>query len=133
MKPKTNSNLEKKRFWNLLDLALLPLVVFVGLVIIFKGILSQIYFLSDLITNKEVLRKNECFNNFSDDFCQLWGTGEEFDYSYEYRFPGFAFLLGDYPDIKDVNAGVLMFEYALVGYICYRVNKFKNFKRQKNQ
>jgi len=127
-----NKFVEIKKFLNRFDYFLIPVVFAIAFVALFKGVFSQVDFFSDLLTNKEVLQKNECFEKFYDDFCQLWGTSEEFDYSYEYRLPGLAFLFGDYPNIEDVNVGVFMFECAIIAYVYYRVNKFRNFKRQKN-
>ncbi len=119
---------ETKKFLNRLDYLLLPFVIAVGLAVLFKGVVSQIYFFSDLLTTKEILTKNDCYQDFSE-VCQMWGNTEKYDYSYKLRIPILNFLF-PFPKIEDVNLYMLIFEALLVTYVWFRVKKFIERKRK---
>ena len=82
---------EKKKFLNRFDYLLMPFVIAVGLAALFQGVFSQIYFFSDLLTDKAILTKNDCYQDFSE-VCQMWGNTERYDYSYKLRVPILNFL-----------------------------------------
>ena len=119
---------ETKKFLNRLDYLLLPFVIAVALAALFQGVFSQIYFFSDLLTTKEILTKNDCYQDFSE-VCQMWGNTEKYDYSYKLRIPILNFLF-PFPKIEDVNLYMLIFEALLVTYVWFRVKKFIERKRK---
>ena len=120
---------EKKKFLNGFDYLLMPFVIAVGLAALFQGVFSQIYFFSDLLTDKAILAKNDCYQDFSQ-VCQMWGNTEKYDYSYKLRVPILNFLF-PFPDIEDVNLYILIFEALLVTYVGFRVKKYIERKRKK--
>ena len=120
---------EKKKFLNGFDYLLMPFVIAVGLAALFQGVFSQIYFFSDLLTDKAILAKNDCYQDFSE-VCQMWGNTEKYDYSYRFRVPILNFLF-PIPDIEDVNLYILIFEALLVTYVWFRVKKYIERKRKK--
>ena len=120
---------EKKKFLNGFDYLLMPFVIAVGLAALFQGVFSQIYFFSDLLTDKAILTKNDCYQDFSE-VCQMWGNTERYDYSYKLRVPILNFLF-PFPDIEDVNLYILIFEALLVTYVGFRVKKYIERKRKK--
>ena len=120
---------EKKKFLNRFDYLLMPFVIAVGLAALFQGVFSQIYFFSDLLTDKAILTKNDCYQDFSE-VCQMWGNTERYDYSYKLRVPILNFLF-PFPDIEDVNFYILIFEALLVTYVWFRVKKYIERKRKK--
>ena len=120
---------EKKKFLNGFDYLLMPFVIAVGLAALFQGVFSQIYFFSDLLTDKAILTKNDCYQDFSE-VCQMWGNTEKYDYSYKLRVPILNFLF-PFPDIEDVNLYILIFEALLVTYVGFRVKKYIERKRKK--
>jgi hypothetical protein len=120
---------EKKKFLNVFDYLLIPFVIAVALVALFKGVFSQIYFFSDLLTIKEILTKNDCYQDFSE-VCQMWGNTEKYDYSYRFSVPILNFLF-PFPKIEDVNVYILIFEALLVTYVWFRTKKFIEIKRKK--
>ena len=119
---------EKKKFLNGFDYLLMPFVIAVGLAALFQGVFSQIYFFSDLLTDKAILTKNDCYQDFSE-VCQMWGNTERYDYSYRFRVPILSFLF-PFPDIDDVEFIVLIFEYFLVAYVGFRVKKYIERKKK---
>lgn len=119
----------KKKFLNGVDYLLLPFVIAVALAALFKGIFSQIYFFSDLLTTQEILTKNDCYQDFSE-VCQMWGNTEKYDYSYKLHVPILNFLF-PFPKIEDVNLYILIFEALLVTYVCFKMKKFIERKRKK--
>ena len=119
---------EKKKFLNGFDYLLMPFVIAVGLAALFQGVFSQIYFFSDLLTDKAILTKNDCYQDFSA-VCQMWGNTERYDYSYKLRVPILSFLF-PFPDIDDVEFIVLIFEYFLVAYVGFRVKKYIERKKK---
>ena len=119
---------ETKKFLNRLDYLLLPFVIAVALAALFQGVFSQIYFFSDLLTTKEILTKNDCYQDFSE-VCQMWGNTEKYDYSYKLRVPILNFLF-PFPKIEDVNLYIMIFEALLVTYVWFRVKKFIERKRK---
>ena len=121
---------EKKKFLNGFDYLLMPFVIAVGLAALFQGVFSQIYFFSDLLTDKAILAKNDCYQDFSE-VCQMWGNTEKYDYSYKLRVPTLNFLF-PFPDIEDVNLYILIFEALLVTYVWFRVKKYIERKRKKS-
>ena len=121
---------EKKKFLNGFDYLLMPFVIAVGLAALFQGVFSQIYFFSDLLTDKAILTKNDCYQDFSE-VCQMWGNTERYDYSYKLRVPSLNFLF-PFPDIEDVNLYILIFEALLVTYVWFRVKKYIERKRKKS-
>ena len=120
---------ERKKFLNGFDYLLMPFVIAVGLAALFQGVFSQIYFFSDLLTDKAILTKNDCYQDFSE-VCQMWGNTERYDYSYKLRVPILNFLF-PFPDIEDVNLYILIFEALLVTYVWFRVKKYIGRKRKK--
>ena len=118
---------EKKKFLNGFDYLLMPFVIAVGLAALFQGVFSQIYFFSDLLTDKAILTKNDCYQDFSE-VCQMWGNTERYDYSYKLRVPILNFLF-PFPDIEDVNVYILIFEALLITYVGFRVKKYIERKR----
>ena len=120
---------EKKKFLNRFDYLLMPFVIAVGLAALFQGVFSQIYFFSDLLTDKAILTKNDCYQDFSE-VCQMWGNTERYDYSYKLRVPILNFLF-PFPDIEDVNLYILIFEALLVTYVGFRLKKYIERKRKK--
>ena len=120
---------EKKKFLNGFDYLLMPFVIAVGLAALFQGVFSQIYFFSDFLTDKAILTKNDCYQDFSE-VCQMWGNTEKYDYSYKLRVPILNFLF-PFPDIEDVNLYILIFEALLVTYVGFRVKKYIERKRKK--
>ena len=120
---------EKKKFLNGFDYLLMPFVIAVGLAALFQGVFSQIYFFSDLLTDKAILTKNDCYQDFSE-VCQMWGNTEKYDYSYKLRVPILNFLF-PFPDIEDVNLYILIFEALLVTYVGFRLKKYIERKRKK--
>ena len=120
---------EKKKFLNGFDYLLMPFVIAVGLAALFQGVFSQIYFFSDLLTDKAILTKNDCYQDFSE-VCQMWGNTERYDYSYKLRVPILNFLF-PFPDIEDVNLYILIFEALLITYVGFRVKKYIERKRKK--
>ena len=120
---------EIKKFLNGFDYLLFPFVIAVALAALFQGVFSQIYFFSDLLTTKEILTKNDCYQDFSE-VCQMWGNTEKYDYSYKLRVPILNFLF-PFPKIEDVNLYILIFEAVLVTYVCFRMKKFIERKRKK--
>ena len=121
---------KKKKFLNGFDYLLMPFVIAVGLAALFQGVFSQIYFFSDLLTDKAILAKNDCYQDFSE-VCQVWGNTEKYDYSYKLRVPTLNFLF-PFPDIEDVNLYILIFEALLVTYVWFRVKKYIERKRKKS-
>ena len=119
---------EKKKFLNGFDYLLMPFVIAVGLAALFQGVFSQIYFFSDLLTDKAILTKNDCYQDFSE-VCQMWGNTERYDYSYKLRVPILNFLF-PFPDIEDVNVYILIFEALLVTYVGFRVKKYIERKKK---
>ena len=119
---------EKKKFLNRFDYLLMPFVIAVGLAALFQGVFSQIYFFSDLLTDKAILTKNDCYQDFSE-VCQMWGNTERYDYSYKLRVPILNFLF-PFPDIEDVNVYILIFEALLVTYVGFRVKKYIERKKK---
>ena len=119
---------EKKKFLNGFDYLLMPFVIAVGLAALFQGVFSQIYFFSDLLTDKAILTKNDCYQDFSE-VCQMWGNNERYDYSYKLRVPILNFLF-PFPDIEDVNLYILIFEALLVSYVGFRVKKYIERKKK---
>ena len=119
---------EKKKFLNGFDYLLMPFVIAVGLAALFQGVFSQIYFFSDLLTDKAILAKNDCYQDFSE-VCQMWGNTEKYDYSYKLRVPTLNFLF-PFPDIEDVNVYILIFEALLVTYVGFRVKKYIERKKK---
>ena len=119
---------EKEKFLNGFDYLLMPFVIAVGLAALFQGVFSQIYFLSDLLTDKAILTKNDCYQDFSE-VCQMWGNTERYDYSYRFRVPILSFLF-PFPDIEDVNLYILIFEALLVTYVWFRVKKYIERKKK---
>ena len=120
---------EKKKFLNGFDYLLMPFVIAVGLAALFQGVFSQIYFFSEFLTDKAILTKNDCYQDFSE-VCQMWGNTERYDYSYKLRVPILNFLF-PFPDIEDVNLYILIFEALLVTYVWFRVKKYIERKRKK--
>ena len=119
---------ERKKFLNGFDYLLMPFVIAVGLAALFQGVFSQIYFFSDLLTDKAILTKNDCYQDFSE-VCQMWGNTERYDYSYKLRVPILNFLF-PFPDIEDVNVYILIFEALLVTYVGFRVKKYIERKKK---
>ena len=107
-----------KNFLWPLDYVLLPFVFAVVTAILIKGVFSQIYFFSDLLTNTKI--------NYIDDI-----SGK---YVYKYEFPRPPFprnLLGVYyPGIVEVRLYVLFFEALLVAYVRFRVRGFMDLRNQ---
>lgn len=121
---------ETKKFLNGFDYLLLPFVIAVGLVVLFKGMVSQVYFFSDLLTSKEINSRNDCYQDFSD-FCKVWGNKEKYDYAYEFRLPILNFLFGDYRrTLNNIELGILLFEALLVAYVWFRVKKYIERKKK---
>lgn len=118
---------EKKKFLNGIDYVLMPFVFAVALAALFKGVFSQIYFFSDLLTNKAILTKNDCYQVFSE-VCQMWGNKEKYDYYYRLRVPILSFLF-PFPDIEDVEVYILIFEALLVAFVWFRVQKYIERKK----
>ncbi len=121
----------KKKFLNGVDYLLLPFVIAVGLAALFKGVFSQIYFFSDLLTDKAINSKNDCYQDFSE-VCQMWGNTEKYDYSYRFRVPVLNFLFGDYRrTLNNVEVWILILEALLVAYVWFRVKKFIERKKKR--
>ena len=120
---------EKKKFLNGLDYVLIPVVFAVASAALFQGVFSQVYFFSDLLTIKEILTKNDCYQDFSE-VCQMWGNTEIYDYSYRLRVPILSFLF-PFPNIEDVEVYILIFEALLGAYVWFRVQKYIERKRKK--
>ena len=124
-----SQSLEKKKFLNVFDYLLMPFVIAVALAALFQGVFSQIYFFSDLLTSKEILTKNDCYQDFSE-VCQMWGNTEKYDYSDKFRVPILNFLF-PFPKIEDVNFYIVIFEALLVTYVWFRIKKLIEKKRKK--
>ena len=121
---------ERKKFLNGFDYLLMPFVIAVGLAALFQGVFSQIYFFSDLLTDKAILTKNDCYQDFSE-VCQMWGNKEKYDYAYEFRLPILNFLFGDYRrTLNEIEAGILLFEGLLVAYVWFRAKKYIDRKKK---